>query len=304
MIRAALLALLAAPAAAGDLAYVTAQNAGVVAVIDLASGAIRAEVPLPGKPAAVACLPDGRGAAVIEAETGRLSLISPDGAILAARELGSSFGVAVAPDGAIFVTDWDGARLLKLDRRSLAQVWAAPTGPAPTGLAVTPDGAEVLVAERDGDSLGIFAASDGRRRARVPVGAHPFGVTVSGSRAYTADVEGDSVTAVDLANATALGSVPVGARPYAIAFLDGRGYVTNQYDGTLTVFDPGRLTAAGTFTVGESPEGIDVTSDGRLVVANWFSNTLSVLEPGSSAVREIETPDGPRAFGDFVCAGG
>lgn len=304
MIRAAALALLAAPAAAGELAYVTAQNAGIVAIINLESGASRAVVPLPGKPAAVACLPRGRGAAVIEAETGRLTLIAPDGSILAQRDLGSAFGVAVAPDGAIFVTDWDGARLLKLDARSLDLLWAVATGPAPTGLAVTPDGREVLVAERDGDSLAIFAAPDGRLRARVGVGRHPFGVTVAEGRAFTADVESDSVTAVDLAGARVVGSLAVGDRPYAIAFAGGRGFVTDQYGGTLSVFDPVALAPAGTITVGESPEGVNVTADGRLVVANWFSNTLSVVEPGSGRATEIDTPDGPRAFGDFVCPAG
>ena len=51
MIRATaagLLALAAGMAGAGDIAFVTAQNAGAVAIVELDTGAIRATVPVPG----------------------------------------------------------------------------------------------------------------------------------------------------------------------------------------------------------------------------------------------------------------
>ena len=67
------------------------------------------------------------------------------------------------------------------------------------------------------------------------------------------------------------------------------------------MFDPATLAVVGEIAVGENPEGIDVLSDGRLAVANWFSNTLSVVDPATGATTEIDTPDGPRPFGDFVC---
>jgi YVTN family beta-propeller protein len=53
--------------------------------------------------------------------------------------------------------------------------------------------------------------------------------------------------------------------------------------------------------VGEYPEGVDTTGDGQIAVANWFSNTLSVIDAASlETLAEVETCDGPRAFGAFV----
>ena len=41
-----------------------------------------------------------------------------------------------------------------------------------------------------------------------------------------------------------------------------------------------------------------------VVVANWFSNSVSVIDTKTLTVlSEIETGDGPRAFGHFIAPG-
>lgn len=296
----ALLAALAGPAGAADLGFVTSQNAGAVTVIDLSSGAVRAELPLPGAPAPVAYDPQAGRAYVIAAETGRLMVLDEAGAVVGGRDLPEgAFGVAVAPGGGVFVTEWYQGRLLRLDA-DLRELWSVPTGKAPAGVAS--DGTLVATADRDDDSVSIYDAASGALRARVKVGQHPYAVAFHGGRLWTADVQSDTVSVIDPQAGTLLGQVPTGSHPYGVAFAGGRGFVTDQYAGTVTVFDPGTLAVITSLETGDYPEGIAALPDGSgVVVAHWDSNTLVWIDAASLEItREIELPDGPRAFGSFT----
>ena len=302
--RLAILALmLASPALAGDLAFVTSQNADMVTLVDTGTGAILAQVPVAGKPAPVAYDPSAGRAYVIAADTGRLSVLDEGGRVTATLDLGEgAFGLAAAPGGGLFVTDWFGARLIRLDR-DLHQVWAVPTGAAPAGVAVSDDGRWVATADRDADGVSIFDAETGTLLHQVKTaGAHPFGITFHDGRFWTADVQGDTVSVIDAQTGVLAGSVPTGSHPYALAFAGGRGFVTNQYAGTLTVFDPDSLAVLAEIPVGDYPEGISALPDGDAVaVANWESDTLAVVDAESLAITaEIALPSGPRAFGQFT----
>ncbi|WP_017999001.1 YncE family protein [Paracoccus sp. N5] len=298
--RLALLAVLAGPAGAADLGFVTSQNAGAVTVIDLASGAVRAELPLPGAPAPVAYDPGTGRAYVVAAETGRLTVLDESGRAVGGRDLPEgAFGIAVAPGGGVFVTEWYQGRLLRLDA-DLRELWSVATGKAPAGVAS--DGALVATADRDGDSVSIYDAASGALRARVKVGQHPYAVTFHGGRLWTADVQSDTVSVIDPQAGTLLGQVPTGSHPYGVAFAGGRGFVTDQYAGTVTVFDPETLAVITSLETGDYPEGIAALPDGSgVVVAHWDSNTLVWIDAASLEItREIALPDGPRAFGAFT----
>lgn len=295
--------LLACPAVAGDLVFVTSQSADMVTLVDTATGAVLAQTPVAGKPAPVAYDPAAGRAFVIAADTGQLSVLDERGGIAASRALGEgAFGLAVAPGGGLYVTDWFGARLIRLDA-ALRETWVVPTGAAPAGVAVDGRGRWVATADRDDDQLSIFDAATGALRYRVgTAGAHPFGVTFHDGRFWTADVQGDTVSAIDPATGTLTGSVPTGSHPYAVAFAAGRGFVTNQYAGTLTVFDPETLAVEAEIAIGDYPEGISALPDGDAVaVANWDSDTLVIVDAETLAITaEIDMPSGPRAFGQFT----
>lgn len=299
-----LAALLAASsAAAGDLAFVTSQNADAVTLLDTASGAVVAQVAVPGKPAPVAYDPAQGRAYVIAADTGRLVVLDETGRLTDSRDLGEgAFGLAVAPQGGLFVTDWFGARLLLLDP-ALQRRWAVPTGKAPAGVAVSDDGRWVATADRDDDQVSVFDARTGALLHRIKTaGSHPFGITFHDGRFWTADVQGDTVSVIDPATGRLAGQVPTGSHPYAVGFAKGRGFVTNQYAGTLTVFDPVTLDVLAEIAVGDYPEGISALPDGDAVaVANWESDTLVIVDAQSLSIRaEIAMPSGPRAFGRFT----
>ncbi|WP_134680867.1 YncE family protein [Paracoccus ravus] len=296
----ALLWLCCGMADGADLAFVTSQNADAVSVVDLSTGQILAETRVPGAPAPVAYDPRTGHAYVIAAETGRLSVLDAAGFVLREVDLPEgSFGVAPAKDGGLFLTEWYQARLVRLDPE-LKEVWSVATGKAPAGVAT--DGSLVATADRDADQVSIFDAATGALRARVAVGSHPYALAFHDGRLWSVDVQSDSVTVIDPLAGKRIAQVRTGSHPYGIAFARGRGFVTDQYAGTVTVFDSQSLAHVATLETGSYPEGIAALPDGTgVVVAHWESNSLVWIDADSlSVTREIEMPDGPRAFGSFT----
>lgn len=294
--------LLALPAAAQDLAAVTSQSADRVSLVDLSRLEIVAEAAFEGAPAPVAYDPEHGRIFVMAADTGRLQVLDEGLAPVAGRDLGEgAFGLAASGDGGVFVTDWFGARLLRLDAM-LREVWTAETGAAPAGVAVSADGQLVATADRDADAVSIFDAASGRRLYQVATaGPHPFGITYHEGAFWTADVQGATVSRIGT-EGVLTGSLPTGSHPYAVAFAQGRGFVTNQYGGSVTVFDAASLEELGEVDLGGYPEGIAALPDGSgVAVANWDSDSLAVIDAVTLEVRgELAMPAGPRAFGQFT----
>ncbi|MBU3029088.1 YncE family protein [Paracoccus marinaquae] len=291
------------PALAGDIAFVTSQNGNAVSIIDLGQNRVLARTTIPGAPAPVAYDAQAGLAYVIAADTGRLSVLDEDGRIVRQKDLGEgAFGIAVAPGGGVFVGDWFGARLMRLDSE-LQPLWASATGKAPAGVAVSEDGALVATADRDDDAVSIFEATTGRLLHRLgTAGEHPFAVIFHGGRLWTADVMGDSLSVIDPLRGRLIGTVPTGSRPYGIAFAGGLGFVTNQYASTVTVFDPETLQVRTEIETGDYPEGIAALPDGSgVILANWDSDAVQVIDATDLTIRaEIKVPAGPRAFGQFT----
>lgn len=297
-----LFALGLSPAFAGDLAFVTSQNADKVSIIDLGSGRVLSETSVPGGPAPIAYDALRSLAYIISAKDGYLNVLNEAGQLVWRVSLGEgAFGVAVSPSGGLFVTDWYGNRLIRLDSH-LTRIWSVPTGAAPAGVAISPDGALVATADRDDNQISVYDALTGRRLRIVKAGAHPYAVTFHDGRIWTTNVQADSVTVIDALSGRVSGTIPTGSRPYGIAFAGGKGFVTNQYAGTVTVFDEKTLAVLSTIETGDYPEGIAaLPDDSGVAVVHWESNTMTTLDARSlKIVNEIPLPDGPRAFGMFT----
>ncbi len=89
----------------------------------------------------------------------------------------------------------------------------------PMGLAVTPDGRSLLVAQ---NLLGRVAAIDlatGQRKGEAPVGSLPYAgaLTASGEKVCVSNWGERSLTVLRASDLSALGTVPVGLHPGALA---------------------------------------------------------------------------------------
>ncbi len=118
-------------------------NAGSnnVSVIDVASRAVVANVPVGRKPLILSVAPDGRSVYAGNAADGTVSVIDTPGQSV--RETlvvgGSPIGVGVSPDGKrLYVADNAAGRLVVLDPSAGTVVDRLPVGAKPVGLAVSP----------------------------------------------------------------------------------------------------------------------------------------------------------------------
>ena len=292
---------------AGDIAYVTSQEAGTLAFVDLDTMTVAKTIEVPGKPAGIAVSRDGARAYVSQPDSKQIAIVDT-----VKREVigevavgGGPLGIAVHPSGSpVYVADWYSHSLLLVDPQKRAVVGRFETGQSPSGIAVSEDGAIVVTADRDSNQLSFFAAKTGEVIARVIVGERPFGVSFSpdGARVYAANVGSDSVSVVDARGHFVVRTVPVGSHPYDAIETMGKVFVTDQYGGTVTVFDPDNGQRIDQLECCDYPEGIAAGSDGKFVyVANWFANTLVKLDAASlEEIGSVDVPDGPRAFGEFV----
>lgn len=291
--------------ASADEAFVANQSSDDLTIVDLSTMKAVATLPIGGKPAGVAVARDGSRACVTSPEGKYLSVIDARERRVAKKipVEGGPLGVAFSPKGMIYVADMFGRRLIEIDPET-EQKREVAVGAMPSGVAPTPDGQFVLVADRDDNALSVIDAASFTRLAVIPVGRHPFGVTIDaqGQRAYTANVESDDVSVVDLATRKTVATIAVGKRPYSVALAQGRGFVADQYGESVSVFDEKTLQPVSRIKVGEYPESVAASRDGKTIyVTNWFSNELWSIDARSlNVVAKVATGDGPRAFGSFI----
>src|SRR6185369_12838630 len=175
----------------------------------------------------------------------------------------------------------------------------------PTGLAISPDGNTLFVANNLGDSLGIvddlrFA----RKLTRIDLGAHvyPYAVSVVHERgavikAYVSCWNDHSVAVVYPGANGQVSRISVDRHPTAMVLNadQSRLYVANSNNDSVSVIDTRtdkeleRISVRLSESVppGNSPEGLALRGD-DLYVANAHSNSVAVIEladKGRSKVR-------------------
>ena len=168
----------------------------------------------------------------------------------------------------------------------------------PSGIAITPDGNTLFVANNLGDSLGIVEDLRGARRlVRVDLRragdehfVYPYAVAFLPERAKAyVSCWNDSSVAVVHTNKPeqAVTRVPVGRHPTAMLLNPGhtRLYVANSNDDSVSVIDTQTDKEIERINVrlsegvppGNSPEGLALRGD-DLYVANAHSNSVAVVD--------------------------
>jgi YVTN family beta-propeller protein len=205
------------------------------------------------------------GTAISAATTPSAAAVSPSGTLLLVANAGSNSvsRFAVGVDGSL----------------SALSATATTTGAGPDGVAFTPDGAHVYVANGTDGTISIL---DGQGTAvqgtPVPAGAGVSGLTVSsdGKRLYAANTGDDTVSGWAIATDGSLTELP--GSPYAAG--DGPRGIAISPDGS-------RLLTAN--SLGSTASRFAVGADGTLGTA---ASTPVVAGAGSVAI----SPDGTHAF--------
>ncbi|MGZ4465446.1 MAG: alkaline phosphatase family protein [Nocardioides sp.] len=221
-------------------------------------------------------------------------------------------GVAFSPDGStayasgggdqtIHVYDVSGGRLTEK-----APIQLPTTNPAgakvnmfPAGLAVTPDGSRLVVADHLGDAASVVDLATGAVTT-TPVGHAPQGVAVSadGTRAWVTNQGGSTVSVLDLTGPAPVETkqVTVGTHPNAVLLSGDHHslYVADGESDHVSVLDPDTGAVRSTIDLapyagakaGTTPFGLAESPDGQ---------RLFVTYAGNNAVGVVDTATGKPA---------
>jgi len=229
---------------------------------------------------------------------------------------GGYFGVAITPDGSVYVANppTDTVYVLDPSDGQVINTIQHVGINKPIGVAASPDGSFVCVTNRGNKTLTVIWVEE------VPptvdsytVGYTPVGVVVSpdSKHIYVVNSGGNSegaqhgsLTVIDAADGAKKGRRRgLGNKPLGVAVSpDGKNvYVTNSGDGTVSIFHTSSIDTSrpvevldSPVAVGRRPIGIAVSPDGRRVfVANRASGNVSIIDTVDYGVTEVDVGINP-----------
>jgi YVTN family beta-propeller protein len=170
----------------------------------------------------------------------------------------------------------------------------------PAGLAITPDGRKLVVADQLGDAVSVIDTATGAVTT-TPAGHRPLSVTLStdGRTAYVTNQGASDVSVVDVAGTApaVIKTLPVGLHPNK-SVLSGDSstlYVANGDADTVSAVNV-RTGSTTTISVapyrgapvGSNPAGLALDAKGnRLFVANSGNNDVAVIDTATGTVKGL-----------------
>jgi YVTN family beta-propeller protein len=308
------------PSPDGRLLYVA--GAGVD-VLDAASLAFKRNFPVSindegrDNPQGLALNADGDLLAVSSGTAGGAVTFvrTSDGAIRGAYFPGPGLapsGVAFDPSGFplyVAVVDATGGNgsLAIVDPSTATELRRVALGVRPTGIAVTPDGGLVFVANQGSNTLTRFDPAGGTVASTTATGAEPTGVAISpdGTQVYVTNRADGSLTIHFASNGNlrttvaSVGSTPVGLAIHpngTIAYVAAVASHSVQAVGGMLSLTVNR-SGTGIGRVTSSPAGIDC---GTLCQMQFLAGTQITLTPASDSTSQFASWKEPGCAGTIT----
>ena len=153
---------------------------------------------------------------------------------------------------------------------------------ASSAIAITSDGATLLVVNPDSNSLSLVDLDQGNAVTEIPVGVDPRTVAVDGNGrcAYVANRGSASISVVDLVAKKHVAEIAAGYRPYGVVVSPdgGRLYVAEQGANQVRIVDTRTLATTALLPTHDRPSGLAVTDDGRILyVTHLLNNAITAI---------------------------
>jgi YVTN family beta-propeller protein len=255
----------------GDQVLVTQRDGNALVFINTSDFSDPAyTLPVGNSPRGVAVEPHGRYAYVANFDDDTVSQISITG-----RSITDTIDVGDAPSGVaarydaenetpvVYVTNYNDGTVTVIGADNQTTVIDVDDGPM--GVAVTPDGSRVYVANSDDDTVSIIDTQTETVIDTLNVGDAPWGVAVG--------AQGDYI------------------------------YVTNNFSDTVTVIQTSNNTIARTFSVGDQPRGVSAPCNGTFAyVVNQGDGSISRIDMDDESVTEFAAGliDDALSIGAFI----
>ena len=292
----------------GKSAYLTITgDHPAVEVLDIASGQVVDDVPVPGPPYYIGVSPSGEDVYVTYYDRTQDQLVigtmdtrlgQLDGAIPTGQHADQGgaltwlFGFAVSPTDPhlLYVPNMNASVVSVLDPEKKQAVAEIPVPVSPHWVALTPDGRFGYVTNHMPGQVTVIDTAQNKAVASIPIGGgqspHSIAVSPDGKLVEVVNYDGNSVTFIDPATNKATGTTPLPDGPQSIAFApDGaHSYVVSDDKKVVTVVSSRDGHVTGTVPAGEGASMIAVTPDGtKAVVTNKESNNVMILTVGTPA---------------------
>ncbi len=189
-----------------------------------------------------------------------------------------------------------------------------PEGDTPSGVAMTPDGAKIVVAHRDTRNLVVLDAATRVFEREIALSGSPNGVAISpdGTRAVTPNVFEDTASIIDLTTGSEIAVVAVGDQPGVVRIApDGTiAAIGNTVSGSISVIDIAtavelrRIAGVGfvgsigiSFEAGVitfSPSEFEFAGNSTLVHPDYYGNRILIVNTSTGAVTPLTSSNTPR----------
>ena len=204
--------------------YVSEEDAGRLAVLDVASASVRARVAVGREPEGVRASPDGRWVLVTSEEENALAIVDARKyAFLTSVKVGKRpRDIAITPDSrTAYVSGEADASVYRVALPSgtpVARLLQLRSDARPMGLALDARGGRLYVSTGRGGSVAVVAVADGSLVTEIAVGARPWGIALTehGTRLVTANGPSGDAAVVDTQSLGVIGKVSTGRGPWGV----------------------------------------------------------------------------------------
>jgi len=156
-------------------------------------------------------------------------------------------------------------------------------------VAVSPDGSNVYVANKNSNTVSVIATSSNMVTATIPVGGAPIGVAVTpdGGNVYVTNAGSNDVSVIATSSNMVVATIPVGSKPAGVSITpDGsKVYVANQASNNVSVIATSTNTVTASIPVGSLPAALGV-----------------FIQPAEPPITFAGTPGNKTCHGDSVAA--
>ena len=197
--------------------------------------------------------------------------------------------------GAVLVMNSNEATLSVIDLGTRRELGRIPVLREPHHWALTPDGADLLVADTGANELLVLDPSSFELRRRLPVGdPYQLGFSPDGKLLVVNSLARAQVDVYEAGTYRLVKRFRLKSMPSHLAYAPDSAtvFVSLQGTGRLAAIDLRRMEVRWTTDVGTTPAGV-MWLNGRVLVANMGSNDVAVVNPEDGSVeRRIHTGKG------------